>query len=124
MENISFTKILKDALVGKKLKVKTSSVNLIQEYSVWKKKSANVTNGQFESGDKKYRMQVNRTKVIGNHDKYETFTISSVYINATSDWEGGSDLHLVCKEGGREFTLEFTDELEAIGNDTYMIKQI
>lgn len=102
MENISFTKILKDALVGKKLKVKTFGRNIIVPCTVWIKNSARSS-----------------TRVIGYHDKYEIFTISDVWIEKGN---GGDILHLICKDGGREFTVDFTDELEAIGDNIYMIK--
>ena len=124
MKDINFTTILKEALVGKQLKVRVYSHNIIQPYLVWKKKSANVTDAQFESGSLKYRMPVNRTKVIGYHEKFEIFTISNVWITTDFDMGGGgSTLHLSCKDGGREFNLEFTDKLECIGDNLYMIKQ-
>lgn len=119
MENFCFTKIIKNALVGKKLKVRTSSKNLIQEYTVLVKKSNNVTDKQFESGNRKFIMPVNRTKVIGHHDIYETFTIVDAYITGDDD---GSNLELTLKNANKLIlTISLIDELEAIGNDTYMI---
>ena len=72
------TEVLKQALVGKKIRYRKSSRNIIQCYSESIKKSNNVTNEQFDSGDPKYRMIAKRQKVIGKHEIFETGTIKSV----------------------------------------------
>lgn len=72
--------ILNSELVGKKLRYRKSSRKIIQYYAEWAKKSNNVTNSQFNSGDPKYRMLSNKQKVIGKHEIFETATIISIDI--------------------------------------------
>lgn len=57
--------ILEAELLGKILRVKTSDP-VTESYQVDVKKSASVTDKQFESGDKKYRMVSTRKRTTGN----------------------------------------------------------
>lgn len=69
---------LEKNLLGKKIRYRKSSRNIIQSYCEFVKKSNNVTNKQFESGNTKYRMITERQKVIGKHEIFETATIKSI----------------------------------------------
>lgn len=71
-------KLLEKELVGKKIRYCKSSRNVIQPYIEYVKKSNNVTNKQFESGNPKYRMIAERQKVIGKHEIFETGIVSSI----------------------------------------------
>jgi hypothetical protein len=75
---MSVEEILKKAFVGKQLRYRKSSRNIIEHYSEYVKKSNNVTNAQFESGNPKFRMLANRQRVIGKHEIFDIGTISSL----------------------------------------------
>jgi hypothetical protein len=93
-----------------------------KECLIWKKKYNSVTDKAFDSGDLKYRMQVNRTKNIGSYFKFETHTISDVRIDI-GEYEDESDtISLLLKDCGREIYLSLLEELECIGDNTYMTK--
>jgi hypothetical protein len=77
---MSVEEILKKELIGKQLRYRKFSRNIIEYYSEYVKKSNNVTNAQFESGNPKFRMLANRQKVIGKHEIFDVGTISSLEI--------------------------------------------
>lgn len=89
-------KLLEKELIGKKIRYCKSSKNIFQPYCEYVKKSNNVTNKQFESGDPKYRMIAHRQKAIGKHEIFETGIIHSIDF-------GGDDYH------GITIRLRFTN---------------
>ena len=70
-KNISLIKLLEKELIGKKIKILAECHTIEQPYVVSKKKSKNVTDAQFASGNPKYRISVTRKKDLGSHRKYE-----------------------------------------------------
>jgi hypothetical protein len=120
MGKLSVLSLMKEKLVGKTLKIKKiTSIN--QDYSVWVKKSNNVTNTQFDSGNLKFRKLITRTKRIGTHTIFNYFIIEDIYVSYSNGYDGYNGLRLKLS-GDNETTLEVDDELTQIDNDTYLIQ--
>lgn len=128
MANISLISILKRELIGKQLKFCTSHQQLVREFTVWKKKSVNVTDIQFLSdiktpnGNFKYKIGVTRTKEIGWHTKYDTQTITDIEI-AGDYYEEGECLRLILDNGKDDRLMEVGGELEHLHGNIYQIKE-
>lgn len=86
IDSINPIDLLKEAYIGKEVRLCVSSKQIIQPYSVEIKRSGSVTEKQFESGHKRFRMIANRTKIIGSHRIFETHKITNVYIDEHCDY--------------------------------------
>lgn len=76
----SILEIIRTALVGKSIKVQTYKKQICEMFYVRIKKSNNVTDAQFNSGNTKFSYMQPKHKVIGYHAKYETLTITDFRI--------------------------------------------
>lgn len=121
LKTINILDIVKKELIGKQIKLLTYWTNIDQPYSVWKKKSNNVTNEQFEGGNPKFRMLVNRSKHLGTHKKYEVMTVTDVRVDL-GEYNEGDTIVLILDNGKREMDLEVSQSLIAIDSNTYMFE--
>jgi hypothetical protein len=78
MKKFTLLDLITQYFIGKTLKYLIYNTPVTQESLVRKKKSNNVTNDQFDSGNPKYSMLVKRTKRIGYHMIFEESKIIKV----------------------------------------------
>ena len=116
----SIYNLAKEHFIGKKLKVCTYQKTLTAPLYRWKKKSNGVTNTQFESGDPKYRVLIERVKRIGSHSIYETSEIVDVNVKYSGD-EGQKALNLTL-DNGKEIWIDVDTEFQLVDINTYMLK--
>lgn len=117
METFSILKTVKDNLVGKNIKYCTHQWPVTQAYCVFKKKSNNVTDEQFESGNPRFRMLVHRTKNIGIQKIYDTNKIVDVKVELGCYDENDSIVLIL--DNNKEFSLSVNDELKEIEKNLY-----
>jgi len=110
----SITEILENALIGKSIEV-TTFTPVYETYTEEIKKSKNVTDKQFESGEKRFRMTATRTRRIDDGKKVEILKITEVHIGSY-DFCDCDDIYEYVRlvlEGGKtkEFSMNETIEL-------------
>lgn len=120
MINTTIHTLMKNMLIGKELKYCKSWKQVNQQYSVACKKSKNVTDKQFMSGNRKFIMLAHRTKTIGTYSIYEVSKIVDIRISY-GDWDGSNSLSLVL-ENGHQTDLEVDTEIVEIEPNVLMLK--
>lgn len=90
--------ILEKELLGKSVEICTYDKPIIEKYSVEVKKSTSVTDKQFISGDKKYRVNSIREKVTGRDKKFEEFKIKRIWFEP-NDFDEGKTLRAELENG-------------------------
>lgn len=95
--------ILKDKFVGKFIHLCVSDQSVIQPYMVYKKKSNNVTDKQFDNGkNPKFRMEAHRVKVIGRNRKFENIKILDVeWVYEVDEYSDYYTINLVLENGSK-----------------------
>ena len=90
--------ILEKELIGLPIRTCTYSKPIIQEGLKKVKKSNNVTNKQFESGNSKfYFFATNRVR-LGTHLKFEDLTIKRIWFE-NNDYDEGKTLRAELENG-------------------------
>lgn len=89
--NVTIKSILKKELIGRTVKIVTVK-NIMEKYEVEIKKSNNVTNKQFDSGDKRYRMKSTRTRIVGQDIITNLYKIKEIDLFGDRDSIGLSAL--------------------------------
>lgn len=78
--------ILEKELIGKVVKVCVSSKPIWETYTIEVKKSESVTDKQFLSGDKKYRMPSTKRRKIGVNEVFENSPIKRLFFERTDNY--------------------------------------
>ena len=114
--------LIKPYFIGKTLKYLIYSTPVTQESLVRKKKSNNVTNGQFDSGNPKYSMLVKRTKKIGYHKIFEESKIVKIETRFSGDeWETWETVDLTL-ENDVQVSIEWSTKIIEIDKNTIMFE--
>ena len=92
----SILDILKSELIGKTLRI-TKTTPVKETYTEEVKKSKNVTDKQFESGDPKYRMTATRTRIVRHDTEIKESKI--VDIDLLGTWGSEVDIRIDTKDG-------------------------
>lgn len=90
--------ILEKELIGKLVEVCIYDKPIIEKYSIEVKKSISVTDKQFLSGDKKYRVNSIKEKVIGRDKKFEQSKIIRIWFE-TEEFGNGKILRAELENG-------------------------
>ncbi len=121
MENFSIFEFIKEKFIGKTFKHCIKREDIIQPYSVWIKKSGNVTDKQFEGGNPRFRRQITRHEKLGTNVVYGYSKVVSVHVSYSNGYEGYNGLRITLEDGG-EFDLEVDTEIIQLDKDTYFYK--
>jgi hypothetical protein len=126
MKTFSILELVKKELVGKELRICTSSEPIIKEISKVIKKSGNVTDEQFESGDPKYTRVHTYTKTVGRDQKFDNFKIIDVEVSCRDGYEPDDLVFIldIPKDNPKlqnlgRVTFYLSDELKLIETNVY-----
>lgn len=104
---VSLISILEKELIGKTVKIETVTP-ITEKYTIDVKKSHNVTDKQFDSGDKKYRMKSTKTRKIGNAKKIDYHKIERVELS-TLGYQDDIYLTLIMIDGTQHEFHEYDE---------------
>jgi hypothetical protein len=124
MKIFSLFELAKKELIGKELRVCTYSKTIESLRTKEVKKSANVTDKQFESGNPRFRFTHKYAIGIGRHLKFETFKIIGIQISYGDGYQSTDDLTLVLDVPDEFSNLKYhellvTSELKQISKNVY-----
>lgn len=123
MNTITIESLLKKELIGKTLRVMTSYNPVVSKVLVYKKKSKNVTDEQFNSKSLKYCQLVNRTKILGLNQTFENLKIIDVQLEVQDyEYEGMYYQIVLVLEKNQHQYMSIENQLVNIYNDVYQIK--
>ena len=123
-KTFSIVELVKKELIGKELKICVYVKDITAQKTREVKKSSNVTDKQFESGNPRFRYTHKYDINIGTHRKFETFKIIDVIISYGDGYESTDDLRLVLDVPAElshlnRYELYVTDELKLIEPNVY-----
>jgi len=92
--------VIKQALIGKSIRICTYCVTLFEEKNTYIKSSVGVTNAQFESGNPKFREKSVEKVKIGRDRIFEDTKIVDVYIESGESYRINSgEIRLILENG-------------------------
>jgi hypothetical protein len=104
---VTIKSILEKELIGKTVKIVTVK-NIMETYEVEVKKSNNVTDKQFNSGNKKYRMKSTRTRICGQDTKINFYKIKEIDLFVVDEYSEYIGLSALMEDGSSH---RFTDDI-------------
>lgn len=115
--------LIKPYFIGKTLKYLFLHKVLRQDYLVRKKKSNNVSDDQFNSGNPKYSMMVKRSKPIGYHMIFEESKIINIeIIYSGGEFESGGQMTELTLENDVKLSVDFSTKIIEIDKNTIMFE--
>ena len=102
---------IKELLIGRSLNIRIKYEPIYELYAEIVKKSANVTDKQFDSGLEKYRMVAHRKRIIGYDTEFKVKKIIDIVDTGGDDYDG----YIVIKlDDDTTLQLDMSSEIDLI----------